>query len=162
MPVTDKPNPNAARLDRYAFLIREYAREYAAACLDFDIKNIKKSCVPELFGAFMGNPRPWEAEVFGSLLFSDDMLEQSLREIAVNLSEKEFRNLRVIPRLAITLGIYKSPLHESAWLEGSIARSGMNPRNIKNALFHAGLYKRAVYFRKMVNGLCERIFTPRL
>lgn len=98
-----------------------------------------------LMSLWMGNPNEAEVKAFGSLLFSDDMLEGSLQMVSKDLSESDIKNQRFIRKLLIMLGIKKEVIHESAWIEGSIASVG---RNKRANLRHARFYKYFVYVRK--------------
>ncbi len=98
-----------------------------------------------LMSLWMGNPTEAEVKAFGSLLFSDDMLEGSLQMVSKDLSESDIKNQRFIRKLLIMLGIKKEVIHESAWIEGSIASVG---RNKRANLRHARFYKYFVYVRK--------------
>lgn len=98
-----------------------------------------------LMSLWMGNPTEAEVKAFGGLLFSDDMLEGALQRVSKDLSESDIKNQRFMRKLLIMLGIKKEVIHESAWIEGSIAAVG---RNKKANLRHARFYKYFVYVRK--------------
>lgn len=98
-----------------------------------------------LMSLWMGNPTKAEVKAFGSLLFSDDMLEGALQRVSKDLSESDIKNQRFMRKLLIMLGIKKEVIHESAWIEGSIAAVG---RNKAANLRHARFYKYFVYVRK--------------
>ena len=98
-----------------------------------------------LMSLWMGNPTEAEVKAFGGLLFSDDMLEGALQRVSKDLSESDIKNQRFMRKLLIMLGIKKEVIHESAWIEGSIASVG---RNKRANLRHARFYKYFVYVRK--------------
>ncbi len=77
-----------------------------------------------LFKAFMGHPSRPEADVFGSLPFSDDILEGRERPIAAPLSREELCANHALPKLLTMTGIRRTPVRESAWYEGSAVRNG--------------------------------------
>ena len=83
-----------------------------------------RSVLYRLFKAFMGYPSRPEADVFGSLPFSDDVLEGRERPIAAPLSKEELRANHVLPKLLAMTGIRRTPVRESAWYEGSAVRNG--------------------------------------
>lgn len=87
-----------------------------------------KAVLYRLFKAFMGRPSPQEAEVFGSLPFSDDVLEGREQPIAAPLSQRELRANHALPRLLAMAGLRKSGFRESAWYEGSAVRNGVHIR----------------------------------
>ena len=93
-------------------------------------------------------------EAFGNNLFSDDVRETSLKRVAAKLTEEEIQNQRFLNRLLIMAGIKKGTIHESAWIEGSIVKCGMQEEESETAvrknLRHACLYKYIVYGRKQI------------
>lgn len=105
----------------------------------------RRQLVYRLLRNFMGTPEKEEAEVYGTLLFSDDVTEDYTQEVAVTLTPEEIKNQRFLNKACIMLGLKKGELHDSAWPEGSIARSGSG---VKKARRHAALYKYILYMRK--------------
>lgn len=95
----------------------------------------------------MGNPTPWEAEAFGSLLFCDDVLELQWQQVAVLWDEKELRMQRFFNKLLIKMNVKRGILHESAWPEGSIVRAG---GTVGKNMRQERLYKGFMYLRKAV------------
>jgi hypothetical protein len=93
----------------------------------------------------MVRPSKDEVEWLGSYLFSDDVNEDSIQELAVSLSRKEIRNTHVVKRALIMSGLTTGELKDSAWLEGSIVRGG---KNVQYHLWHCRWYKRLIYVRK--------------
>lgn len=105
-----------------------------------------RKVVRGLLKMFMGNPTKAEAEVYGSLHFSDDVLEDAMQEVAAPLNEAELRANHVWNKTLVMLGIRKSFIQESAWYEGSAARLGKNKKyHIRSYV----LYKYLLYFRDM-------------
>ena len=81
---------------------------------------------PELTGRlkkFMWNPDPDEAEYFGSLPFSDDLLDETEREVAPVFPGRYLKENHFVNRLLTSLGIRKGTVHESAWFEATCVRS---------------------------------------
>lgn len=104
-----------------------------------------KKTVEALLSLFMGKPIKEEAEVYGRLPFSDDVLENEKNETAVRFTEDELKTNHLLYKALIMLGIKKTRIKESAWYEGSAVRSSI----------HAGwhrfmyrLYKYMLYVRK--------------
>lgn len=94
---------------------------------------------------FMWDPTPNEAELFGSNTFSDDLLDESMREIAPVFSDEYLRENHLCNKVFTALGIRKNYIHESAWYEASAIRNG------KRSLWHRcsySLYKLLNYLRK--------------
>jgi hypothetical protein len=84
----------------------------------------ERQTVAKLLGMFMGNPTLQEAEVFGSLMFSDDVLEDKGQPIAVPMTKEELREHHLLYRLLVMMGIRRGKQKESAWYEGSVVRQG--------------------------------------
>ena len=77
--------------------------------------------VEELLSPFMGNPTQFEAEAYGSLLFSDDVREDNNQKVSADFSEQEIKTIICSTVCSSMTGVRKKVLHESAWIEGSIA-----------------------------------------
>lgn len=101
--------------------------------------------IHSLLKAFMSEPTMQEAELFGGLQFSDDVLEESGQEIAASLSQQELKDNHVENKALIMLGVKKGHVKESAWYEGSAVRSG---RNVGKHLRRYAGYKYLLYLRK--------------
>ena len=108
-----------------------------------------RKLVEQLLSQFMGNPTQFEAEAYGSLLFSDDVREENHQSVSAEFSEQEIKNHHLLNRLLIMTGVRKKVLHESAWIEGSIATCGtLNERGRVRNRWHAVFYKYVIYLRK--------------
>lgn len=147
VPITDfEENPNkelieknCGHLARYMDLYERYADELK--------DNVDSQFVEKLLKLAMGTPTELEVGAYGNLLFSDDVLEGNLKKVAADLTEEEIHQQRIINKLLIMLGAKKGEIHESAWIEGSIVKTGCH---IRQNLYHAKLYKYFVYIRKML------------
>ena len=120
---------------------------------DADAVREDRRVVRDLLGRFMGRPSRKEAELFGSLPFSDDVLEGKERPIAAPLTGEELDAHRLLPKLALMAGLRKGSLRESAWHEGSVVRSG---RRVRRRLRQYRLYQAARQLRKMLRFRKER------
>lgn len=156
VPVKDfVSNPNAEAVTRNCVSLEKYMEVYLHLMQeDEPSENIEKHTYAEstrfvqrLLGEAMGNPTDWEVEWFGNLLFSDDVLEGNLKKVAAELSTEEIHMQRFVSKALIMLGLKKGELRESAWIEGSIRRNGVQ---VRRSLFHAKLYKYFVYLRKLM------------
>lgn len=166
VPVTDsRENLNRERISRYICWLEEFLQEKKQS-LQQDSKRWEqlpeKNCkcrnqfpqadsgyVEELLSPFMGNPTQFEAEAYGSLLFSDDVREDNNQKVSADFSEQEIKNHHLLNRLLIMTGVRKKVLHESAWIEGSIATCGtLNERGRVRNRWHAVFYKYVIYLRK--------------
>ena len=113
---------------------------------------------PELTGRlkkFMWNPDPDEAEYFGSLPFSDDLLDETEREVAPVFPVRYLKENHFVNRLLTSLGIRKGTVHESAWFEATCVRSAertgssdhAQPASIGHRISFS-FYKAVSYLRK--------------
>ena len=108
-------------------------------------KYTDREVVSRLMETFMSTPTVREAEVYGALPFSDDVLDENEQQIAARLTPEELRSNHPWRKAAIMLGISKGRLKESAWYEGSAVRSGTG---IRRNLTAYKLYKMMVYIKK--------------
>lgn len=146
---------------RQDFMIRlsEYIREYTekASQTVTDLYQIDtaryKKMVKDLLRLLMGYPTASEAELFGSLEFSDDVLDNSRQQVAVKMTEQEIQGNHVWNKALTMLGIRKGYIKESAWLEGTIARFG---KRENYHWFMYRMYKYLLYMRKKYNYLKMR------
>ena len=113
---------------------------------------------PELTGRlkkFMWNPDPDEAEYFGSLPFSDDLLDETEREVAPVFPVRYLKENHLVNRMLTSLGIRKGTVHESAWFEATCVRSAertgssdhAQPASIGHRISFS-FYKTVSYLRK--------------
>lgn len=140
--------------DRKVFMMQTeyYLISYAEQMTDriTDIRQIdcekNKKIVYQLLKKFMGNPSKAEAEFYGSLGFSDDVLDDFKHQVAAPLNDTELCANHVGNKILVMLGIRKSYIKESAWYEGSVARNGQHNRR---HWFSYAIYKYLLYIRKM-------------
>ena len=132
------------RTGRYLMdYIRRLSREgWGPPDLERDRHTLRK-----LLDAFMGNPSPQEAAVFGNLSFSDDVLEGGEQPIAAPLSEEELKANHALHKLLVMSGVRKGSVRESAWYEGSAVRNG---RHVGRHLRQNTLYQILRYGRKIL------------
>lgn len=142
-------NLNKEMVKKHIKLITEYIDLYCDMIKECDIFNKlsyrKKRIVEELLKNMMGTPSKKELETYGYILFSDDVLEGSLQNVAAELTDEDIKNQRFLRKAMIMLGLKKGIIHESAWIEGSIVRNG---KKVKSYLRHARMYKYFVYLKK--------------
>ena len=125
--------------------------QYTELLLDkkFDISKVdsmaNKRIIGKLLKRFMGKPTKQEVEIFGKILFADDVLEDDTRLIAADLNEKELRRHHVFCKILSMLGVDKRYTKESAWYEGSAVRTG---HFADYHLFQYSVYKYLLYIRK--------------
>lgn len=106
-----------------------------------------RAIVRKLLKMFMGKPVKEEAEVYGALRFTDDVLDIDTQQAAAVLTEEEFKANHVWNKALTMLGIRHGYIRESAWYEGSAARCG------KHVRYHRGqyvIYKYLLYVRKIL------------
>ncbi len=138
-----KENNNAQSLARWDALLLRFAEHY---CAESDARPGGAKLCQRLLSRFMGSPEPWEVAAYGGNLFCDDVVDNTLQEVAARLTRKEIRNQRLLQKLLIFAGLKKGEIHESSWIEGSIVRCG---GAVKRELFHAHVYKSLIYVRKL-------------
>ena len=99
-----------------------------------------------LLQRLMFAPTVSEAQAYGTLPFSDDMLDDHPGELATAMDPRELKDYHVLNRILGMLGLRKFSLRESAWFEASAARSvphsGLHRCNF-------ALYKLLIHFRQM-------------
>lgn len=105
-----------------------------------------KETIQQLLKHFMGEPSRAEAEVFGSLPFSDDVLDSGEQPLAALLTERELTANHVHHKLLVMSGLRDGCIRESAWYEGSVVRCG---RHVRRHLRQHALYQYLRYIRKM-------------
>ena len=106
--------------------------KYVESCLDhsrpddwksFDTAGAKRS-IRKSLRLFMWEPTPEEAGYFGSFLFSDDVLDTSMREVAPVFSDDYVHENHFLIKMAASLGLFRHGIHESGWFEASAIRAG--------------------------------------
>lgn len=129
----------------------QYIKKYVHEIADYitDLSGIDcgrdKQVIKKLLKLFMGNPTKEEAEIYGTLKFSDDVMDDAVRQVAEPLNEVELRANHAVNKILVMLGIKKEYIKESAWYEGSAAR---HEKNKRSHLFHYAVYKYLLYIRK--------------
>lgn len=99
----------------------------------------------ELLRLFMGHPARSEAACYGTLRFSDDVLDTDTKQTAEKMSEQELCENHVWNKILVMFGIRKKYIKESAWYEGSAALSG---KNVKKHWRQYAVYKYLLYIRQ--------------
>lgn len=107
-----------------------------------------KNIIKKLLKEFMAFPTKEEAEIFGSLPFSDDVLDGNDNQIAAYLSEQEFKSNHVINKVLNISGIKNNYIKESAWYEGSVVRYS---KHIRHHLMQYTIYKYLRYLKQSYN-----------
>ena len=109
------------------------------SCLSIIEKNIE---------AFMHRPTKREAEIFGDLEFTDDVLEDSKNKIATKMEEKDLLQNHLLGKVWLEVTGKKNHVQQSAWYEGSAVIYGKRP---KHHIFHYSCYKYLMHYRKTMN-----------
>lgn len=141
-------NRNKVQIEKTASILEKYAGyvgEDMENCGGFRTVNDHGKLVWKLLSRCMGAPTELELDAYGGYLFSDDVREDKMQRLSAELSEKEIRQQRFLGRGLIMMGLRRTTIHESAWLEGSITAYGIH---VKRNLRHAAWYKCIVYLRK--------------
>ena len=138
---------------QYDFMkqIEKRMAQYTEILLE-DINSVQKlsierdrEVIAKMLQIFMGEPTAEEAETFGSLSFSDDILDSGNHQIADLLTEKELNANHVWRKIFAMCGIGNKYVKESAWYEGSAVRGGTH---VKHHLRRYAAYKYLLYLRK--------------
>ncbi len=116
-----RENLNRERISRYICWLEEFSAGEKAS-----IAAGNSGYVEELLSPFMGNPTQFEAEAYGSLLFSDDVREDDNQKVSADFSEQEIKK----PSFAQPSAHHdrrpeKKVLHERA-------RGSRQHRNVRN------------------------------
>ena len=148
--LSDIENPNKKMLEGNEAVLKNFLkgmRRHPEALKryfdEFGENEIK--IVGRILSTLMSNPTSWEADVFGGGLFSDDLDDSHMRKTANELTQKEIRDLGIISKSLIALGLSKKVIHESAWIEASIVNA---KKNVAMNLFFAKLAKTLTYVRQ--------------
>ncbi len=134
-------NPN----DRSVLQNRALLMNYVAAYVKEKTSSAGTKLTEKLCTLFMGEPELFEAEIFGSQLFCDDVLELQMQPVAADITEADLKNWGICRKFLIKAGIYRKELKKSAWPEASITLTGSS---IKRYLLQERIYKYLIYFRK--------------
>lgn len=137
-------NPNGALICAHIQSLENYTKIWLENVKDISM-DIDYVMLEKLLSACMGSPSVLETEILGKRLFSDDVLENTMKTVAAKLSQEEIKTQRLISRILIMLGIKKQTIHESAWIEGSVVQGR---HNVKRNLRHVRIYKYFSYLRK--------------
>lgn len=111
----------------------------------------EKYIVGKLLDTFMGKPTYGEAYVYGSLPFSDDVLDTNEQETAALLTQDELASNHPWNKIRLMTGLSKGKVKESAWYEGSAVRGreriGLHLRSY--AAYKWLLYAKKEFVRRM-------------
>ena len=143
-PVTEPGgSPNRERMEweerLLTLFVNEYLREYPdSESVRARGQDAGKRISFEIWKRLMTRPSPEEAEYFGTLLFTDDVIAGAVRETAPVFTEQEKKARRLMKRLAgLCRGAKGSSMGVSAWPEGSLARSGeKGSRGYREEILH--------------------------
>lgn len=135
-------------IQRTEVYLMQYTRQLAENMKDIYETDCdrERRAVKKLLKLFMGQPVPDEAEVYGSLEFSDDVLDEEKQQVAAPLTEVELRANHVGNKALVMLGIRQGYIKESAWYEGSAVR---NQEHVRRHLISYRWYKYLLYLRQM-------------
>lgn len=158
-PVLEKKwNPNREKIERTTEYLKQYAEKlsdnFGKEVLSGDTKDkSRKKLTFSLLKSFMGRPVQEEAEEFGSYVFCDDVIGEGNEKVAADLTPEQIHENWFFRKTVSYLKRNGGRIRESAWMEGSIVRSGMDVRE----LWHCTLCKYVLYFRKLMQHLLKYI-----
>ncbi len=107
----------------------------------------ERDITTELLNVFMGKPTYGEAYVYGSIPFSDDVLDINEQETAALLTQEELRSNHPWNKIRSMTGLSKARVKESAWYEGSAVRGR---KSINLHLRSFACYKWMLYAKKRI------------
>lgn len=107
----------------------------------------QKEKIEKAFIRLMGKPKCSEAEILGKQKFCDDVLEWNMQCAAPLWDDNELRRQNFFRKILIKSGLSKDILHDSAWPEGSIVRTG---KNVNWNLWQQRIYKYLMYLRMQI------------
>lgn len=135
-PVLSKENPiKTKRVGWMEELLRKWQhcfqkaagnRTFEEVVLELENKRAFRSIEKNL-ELFMHHPTKEEANVFGELDFSDDILENQQNKVATPMTEKELSKNHIHGRLLGEVSGNRKHIKQSAWYEGSAAIYGKHP-----------------------------------
>lgn len=105
----------------------------------------QRETIGKLLALFMCRPTKSEASAFGSLPFSDDVLENGERPLAANLTEQELQAGHLRAKLFATVNPGAGRFQESAWYEASAV---LHSSRAKRHLRQYTLYKYLRHFKR--------------
>lgn len=143
--ISAEKKADMAKLEEVLLRYTRNAAEVLDRLEDIDCQKEKKA-MKKLLKLFMRNPTKDEAEVYGGLVFCDDVLEYGDRQLAAVMNEKELSDNHVVNKILVMLGIRKKDIKESAWYEGSVIRCAKRPTY---HMVQYGIYKYLLYIRQM-------------
>lgn len=118
---------NKEKTEAFLETLKSYTGRMMSLCSADDIRktDIRKdrAILQKSLRSFMWNPSPGEAEYYGTLQFSDDLLDDHMQDLAVRMSQKQLRENHFGNKILTAFGIRKKHIHESAWYEASVTRS---------------------------------------
>lgn len=149
IPVLQDKFSNAEFIIDFNHLVEQYTDIFLDTCSReaferFDIKKTVGILSKSLL-KFMYNPTIDEADFFGKLRFSDDLLDDNTRELGPVFDVNELRENHFFNRVLNAVGIKNTFVHESAWFGGTVCRSTKNT-NWHNYSYSA--YRLLSYLKK--------------
>ena len=119
---------NKEKTEAFLGTLKSYTGRMMSLCSADDIRKMDirkdRAILQKSLRSFMWNPSPGEAEYYGTLQFSDDLLDDHMQDLAVRMSQKQLRENHFGNKILTAFGIRKKHIHESAWYEASVTRSG--------------------------------------
>ncbi len=107
-------------LELYSSYVRTWAEQHKGHSA------LPRNQILKSLRIFMTRPTEEEAAAYGSLPFSDDLMDDHLNEVAPVFTERQLSDNHIGSRLLAVSGLRKTAIHESAWFEASIVRSEKN------------------------------------
>ena len=127
VPVLQDKYSNAEFINDFNHLAEKYTDIFLNTCSReaferFEPKKIVGILSKSLL-MFMYRPTIEEADFFGKLRFSDDLLDDDTRELGPIFDINELKENHFFNRVLNAIGYKDSFVHESAWFSGTVCRS---------------------------------------
>lgn len=127
-PIFGKVNlVNMGKVHVFNDTLNEYTKELLLFHEDKGINELNnpktRKLVSRLLRKIMWNPSLEEIDYYGSLKFSDDLLDDHMQTLAAQLNEEELFENHLNNRILTLFSIRKEHIHESAWYEASAMKS---------------------------------------
>lgn len=118
---------NKEKTEHFFEVLRRYTDKMLHCCSKSDIEHVdikkNKKILQKSLRRFMWDPSRDEAYYYGTLQFSDDLLDDHMQDLAVPMSKKQLQENHFGNKILTAFGIRRKHIHESAWYEASATRS---------------------------------------
>lgn len=148
-PVVRTYNPNYEIINVFNEKVRKCGDNFTSINSKAEWENMPvnkaKKIISKSLRKFMWSPTSEEADFYGTLKFSDDILDTDIRDIAPIFSLEEIKTNHFFYKMICFLGMKNNMYRESAWFAATVKRS--TERGTYHCLSNS-LYKAVSYLIK--------------